>query len=146
MFHLFCGLVRHWDWDWDVLGVFLKHAWNGIKCLNAFIQTFYIYCFTFSKTRVLNACGERGDGSCDHHGGSCGECDSEPFDCYNIHQEKNFLNALTIQLFILSKLVDAFCRNIIAHDINGIFGHNNVFRFHLVNLCNCAGVLIFTLN
>ena len=72
-----------------MLGVFLKHAWNGIKCLNAFIQTFYI----FLKKRVLNACGERGDGSCDHHGGSCGKFCDEPFDCYNIHQEKkNILN------------------------------------------------------
>jgi len=74
-----------------------KHTWNEFKCLNAFIQTFY----TFLKKRVLNACGEsERDGSCDHHGGSCGEfCDSEPFDCYNIHQEKkNILNVLTIQL------------------------------------------------
>jgi len=112
------------------------------KCIHSNILYF------FKKKRVLNACGERGDGSCDHHGSSCGEfCDSEPFNCYNIHQEKKYPKYFNNSIVhILYELVDAFCGNVIADNVNGVFGHNDVFRFHLVNLCNGASVFIFALH
>ena len=68
---------------------------------------------------------------------------------YNIHQEKkitlNVFNNSFIHAFFLNS-IDPFGGNVIADNVNRIFCHDDVFRFHFVNLCNGARVFVFALH
>ena len=68
---------------------------------------------------------------------------------YNILEFKRILYFLKVYFALLFPKVDLGYlsgRNLIRHNVNGVFGNDNILSSRLVELRNCARILILALN